>query len=149
MEKTKKIKVFIDTNIIISGTFFKGNEAKLLSLFDIELYTCDIVIEEAKEVVRRKLKYLGAETLGVSLEKLENSFQGFTKIVTFAEYHNKINISQQYLSKEADSKVLAAVLYVNPDYFVTGDTDFYSEEISKIVNICKTKDLLRKINVET
>ena len=51
-------KIFIDANVIISGTFFEGNESKLISLEDLDLYTSDVVIEEVKDVAMRKFKSL-------------------------------------------------------------------------------------------
>ena len=35
---------------MISGTFFEGNESKLLSLEDVDLYTSDVVVKELKDV---------------------------------------------------------------------------------------------------
>ena len=43
-------KIFVDTNVVISGTFFEGNESKLLSLEDVDLYTSDVVVKELKDV---------------------------------------------------------------------------------------------------
>ena len=44
-------KIFVDTNVVISGTFFEGNESKLLSLEDVVLHTSDVVV---KELIRKE-----------------------------------------------------------------------------------------------
>ena len=38
-----KLRGFVDTNILLSGIFFEGNEAKILDLVEIELLTCEDV----------------------------------------------------------------------------------------------------------
>ena len=149
MEKNKRLKIFVDTNIIISGTFFSGNESKLLSLLDVDFCTCDVVIEETKEVVRRKLKSLGAETLTVALDKLEHTFRDFKEIIQFSKYQHKIEIAEQLIHKQKDIQILSAVMIANPDYFVTGDSDFFVENVIKLIEVYHTKQLLTKLGIKT
>ncbi len=40
-----RYKVFIDTNILLSGIFFEGNESKILDLVEIDLVTSEDVID--------------------------------------------------------------------------------------------------------
>jgi hypothetical protein len=46
-----KLKVFVDTNILLSGIFFEGNEAKILDLVEIELLTGEDVVDELRKSV--------------------------------------------------------------------------------------------------
>jgi predicted nucleic acid-binding protein len=51
-----RYRVFLDTNILISGIFFEGNESKVLDMVEIDLITCEDVVEELRKVVLKKLK---------------------------------------------------------------------------------------------
>ena len=44
-----------------------------------------------------------------------------------------------------DAEVLAAVLAVEPDYFVTGDGDFHAEEVSRRMEVVETTEALEEI----
>jgi predicted nucleic acid-binding protein len=44
-----------------------------------------------------------------------------------------------------DIPVLAAVLTVKPDFFLTGDAHFFTEKVRKAVPVMSTKDFLEKI----
>jgi putative PIN family toxin of toxin-antitoxin system len=54
---TGKLKVFLDTNVLVSGMVFAGNERKLLeAIIDgkLELVLSSDVIDEANEVLKKK-----------------------------------------------------------------------------------------------
>ncbi len=42
-----------------------------------------------------------------------------------------------------DQKILAAILFSKPDYFVTGDKHFYNEKVKTKVKIRKTREILK------
>lgn len=39
-----RYRVFLDTNILLSGIFFEGNESKILDLVELDLITSEDVI---------------------------------------------------------------------------------------------------------
>lgn len=43
-----RYKVFLNTNVLLSGIFFEGNEAKLLNVMEIDLITSEDVVRELK-----------------------------------------------------------------------------------------------------
>lgn len=54
--RRNKLRVFLDTNTIISGIFFSGDEEKLIELSEkgkLTLVVSDFVLEEIKEVAER------------------------------------------------------------------------------------------------
>lgn len=55
----KKQKIFVDSNVIISGTFFTGLESVVLRVADVDIISADICYEKVLEVVRRKFKISG------------------------------------------------------------------------------------------
>ena len=141
-------KIFIDANVIISGTFFEGNESKLISLEDADLYTSDVVIKEVKDVAMRKFKSLKIEDKRIALMEIERSLVDFEVIVKEKYYKRNIGRAKKLIRKEKDSKILAAVLAINPDYFVTGDKDFHNFKIKQLVPVRYTKEVLEDLGVK-
>lgn len=141
----KKLKIFLDTNILISGIFFHGLESTLLKIPDVLLITSDVNYQEVVEVVRRKFKKLHREILKIALEEVGKAFEDI-KIVSEREWKTRFKEADEFLSGN-DQKILAAVLFAEPDYFVTGDEDFHKPEIKKSVRVVKTRELLKELGV--
>ncbi len=140
------MKIFLDTNILISGIFFSGNESRLLSIPNIEFFTSDIALEELNEVVSRKFVSLKTGSKRIAYQEIANA-TGDIHIVSE-------RISAKYLKGAAalvkgtnDQKILAAVLHIKPDFFVTGDHHFHTAEIKRKVNIRRSTELLKELKI--
>lgn len=140
-------KIFVDTNILISGIFFKGNESKLLSIVDVDFFTSDTAVSELKEVVKRKFSSSKVENLRLALLETEIALGDFIKIVQEKEYRHKIRESKKIVRSKKDVKVLAAALASGAEYFVTGDKDFFTPEVRKRIKVLRTKELLRELSI--
>lgn len=139
-----KLKVFVDTNILLSGIFFEGNEAKILDLVEVELLTGEDVVDELRTVVKRKLKYLKERTFEIAFSETERALSDIM-IIPRAKYSQKIKEAEGLIVHKKDVLILAAVLYAKPDYFLTGDSHFFTEKIKNIVRVMTAKDFLDKI----
>jgi len=139
-----RLKVFLDTNILLSGIFFEGNEAKILDLVEIELVTSEDTVEELRKVVKKKLKYLKERTFEIALSETERVLSDIT-IISRSKYNHKIKEAKSLITHKKDVPILAAVLYVKPDYFLTGDAHFFTDRIKNIVNVFTAKDFLVKL----
>jgi putative PIN family toxin of toxin-antitoxin system len=139
-----RFKVFLDTNILLSGIFFEGNEAKILDLVEIELVTSEDVVEELRKVVKKKIKYLKERTFEIALSETERAISDIT-IISRSKYNHKIKEAERLITHKKDVAILAAVLYVKPDYFLTGDAHFYTDKIKSVVTVLTAKDFLAKI----
>ena len=62
-----RYRIFLDTNILISGIFFEGNESKISDMVELDLITSEDVVDELKKITKKKLKYLGGRTLEIAL----------------------------------------------------------------------------------
>lgn len=51
-----KYRVFVDTNILLSGIFFEGNEPMILDLMEVNLIASEDAVVELRKVVKKKLK---------------------------------------------------------------------------------------------
>jgi predicted nucleic acid-binding protein len=75
VEEDQEVRIFADTNVLISGIFFTGNESHLLSLPSIELFTSDVAVMELREVVSRKFASLKVESKRIAFQEVGKAFQ--------------------------------------------------------------------------
>lgn len=143
MKKT----IFVDTNILLSGIFFRGNEAKLLSTLNVELITSDTVIQEIGKVAQIKFKPLKVESRRIALQEIDNSLRDISKIIKKSVYSRKIREAQRLVAGKEDAKILAAVLATEPDYFITGDKHFHTKKVKERVRVRHTRDILRELKL--
>jgi len=136
--------VFLDTNILLSGIFFDGNESKILDVVELNLVTSEDVVDELRRAVRKKLKYLTARTIEIALAETEKALSDIV-IVPRAKYGHKLRVAETLMKYRKDIPILAAVLYIKPDYFLTGDMHFSTNQIKKIVNVINARDFLSRI----
>jgi predicted nucleic acid-binding protein len=139
-----KYKVFIDTNILLSGIFFDGNESRILDMVELDLLTAEDVADELRIVVKKKLKYLKERTLEIALAETEKAFTDIS-IIPRPMYGHKLKQAATLMSHKKDIPILAAVLYSRPDFFLTGDSHFFTDKVRSIVNVLTAKELLSKI----
>ena len=139
-----RYRVFIDTNILISGIFFEGNESRILDMTEIGLITSEDVVNELRRVTTKKLKYLGERPLEVALSELERALSDI-EIVPKTKYSKKMRLAEQLVKHKKDVPILAAVLAVTPDYFITGDAHFFTEKVKSVVNVKRAKEFLSEL----
>jgi predicted nucleic acid-binding protein len=139
-----RYRVFLDTNILLSGIFFEGNESKILDLVELDIITGEDVINELQRVIRKKLKYLKERTFEIALAETEKALSDIT-IIPRLKYNHKIKEAEGLITYKKDIPILAAVLYCDPDYFLTGDSHFFTEKIKNVVKVMTAKDFLYKI----
>ena len=141
----KRLRLFLDSNVIISGLFFSGPESALLKQHELDFITSDVNYNEILDVVKRKFKSLNISVLKYALEKIDEAFIDID-IVYERDWKTTLDIAAKYL-KGNDQKILAAGLYAKPDYFVTGDRDFHRNEIKNLVNTINTRMLMKKLKI--
>ncbi|HCC69449.1 MAG TPA: hypothetical protein DEP99_06150 [Nitrospiraceae bacterium] len=139
-----RYRVFLDTNVLLSGIFFEGNESRILDLVELDLATSEDAVNELRRVIEKKLKYLKERTLEIALSETEKALSDVV-IIPRAKYSHKIKEAQTLIKHKKDVPILAAVLYTKPDYFLTGDSHFFTGKIKSILNVVTTKDFLAKI----
>jgi predicted nucleic acid-binding protein len=136
-----KPRVFLDTNVLLSGIFFAGNESKILDLIEVELVTCEDVVEELRAVVMKKLKYLKERTLEIAIAEMDRALSDLA-VIEKSEYAGGLRAARRLISHKNDVPILAAVLAVKPDCFLTGDSHFFSDKIMEVVNVMTAKEFL-------
>lgn len=140
--------VFLDSNVLLSGTFFHGNESKLLASLHVKLITCDVVIAEVLTVARRKFLSFRLSHPEIALRELVHSFRNLDRILMESDYRSHLSPAKTLVRGLADAKILAAVLAAKPDYFVTGDRHFHTPVVRSRVPIRSTTELLRALRLK-
>lgn len=142
-----RYRVFLDTNILLSGIFFEGNESKILDIVELDLITSEDVVDELHEVARKKLKYLKERTFEIALAETEKALSDIV-IIPRAKYSYKIKEAEKLITHRKDIPILAAVLYATPDYFLTGDSHFDEDRIKDKTAVMSAKEFLAFIRKE-
>jgi len=135
-------RVAIDTNTLVSGLFFKGNERVLLNRCidrKIKLILSEDVIEETRNIINRKFsnfkELIIANTLfQVILQKSE--------IIKRDDYREKIDSAKRIVRDMQDSPIIAFILHSRPDFFISGDDDILALEDRFDTKIIRTKEFL-------
>ena len=108
------MKVFLDTNVLVSGFATRGLCADVIRLVlaEHELITADVVLNELKRVLKHKIQLPGEQ---------------IQEILTFLESQTvqpkPISPSSIPARDEDDKWVLASALAAKADVLVTGDKD--------------------------
>jgi len=111
---------------------------------ELNLVTSEDAVDELRRVVRKKLKYLTSRTIEIALAETEKALSDIV-IVPKAKYSHKLREAESLIKYRKDIPILAAVLYIEPDYFLTGDMHFFTDQIKKIVNVINARDFLSRI----
>jgi len=140
---TGKPRVFLDTNVLISGIIFPGNERKLLdAIIDgkLELVLSDDVIEETNEALSRKFpKQVVLFPLLLNMVKHEE--------ISKRAYKDFEKRCSGLIGDKKDVPVLAAAAVSKADYLVTGDKTVLALKKVKTTKIIRAGKLLNKLGV--
>ena len=135
------MRVFVDTNIIISAILFPSGKTARVFSYLLEKHTVIIssyTKKECEEVFKRKFP-LKRELLGIF-------FDG----ISFEEFNSPNKIDEKQYPKIRDIKdlpVLVSAILSDSDILITGDKDFEDVKIDKPLIFTPTKyfDLIEEI----
>lgn len=138
------MRIFLDTNIIISGIVFQGPERELLriiSLYRHQLILTNYILAEIMDVMHRKFPDKEA-----AIEAILAAFN--------VEWIPNPSVTEvrDAASKTRDRKdavVLATVVMAKPDLFVSGDLDFHTPDVVALVKTRTTQAALEILRVRS
>lgn len=140
---TGKPRVFLDTNALVSGMVFAGNERKLLdAIIDekLEFVLSADVIEEVNAVLERKFpKHAVLFPLFLRLMKYEK--------ISKSAYKGSGKLYAKLAKDEVDALILAAAATSKADYLVTGDKKLLTLKRVGDVEIIQTWKLLKRLKI--
>jgi putative PIN family toxin of toxin-antitoxin system len=132
-------RVFVDSNVLISGIVFKGNEGELIRRATgglIRLVIAEFVLLETRRVLGNKFpQYLpGLDWL---LSKIE------WELVPEPS-PRLLSIAAGVLRDPDDVPVLASILMSKPDVALTGDKDLLTDEVKAVAPMCTCAEYLQR-----
>lgn len=139
-----RYKLFLDTNILISGIFFEGNESKILEMTELDLLCSEDVVDELKEVTKKKIKYLGERTLEIALSEIDKALYDM-RILPKSEYKKLFSKAEKLITHKKDIPVLAAALYAKVNYLLTGDMHFFTDRVKSVIKVRTAHQFLDEI----
>lgn len=113
MEK-RKVRVVLDTNIIISAIISAGKPREILELVLQEKLigvTSEVLISELLEILSKKFRY--------AIDQLEEVKNGLKETFVCVSPQNELDVVRD----RDDNRVLEAAVEGNCSYIVTGDKD--------------------------
>jgi len=136
----RNIRAFLDSNTILSGLLFEGNESALLELGRIKaitLVTNQYVIAEVTQVLHRP-------EFNLTEEEIAGLLRYLNVCLTILEPPSKETIREHHdmLNDKKDIPVALGANQSKADYLVTGDKEL--QKLSEI-QVITTRHLLEKI----
>jgi len=133
----KKRSYFLDSNVIVSGVVWDGNERRILELGssqEIELVTCSYVLSEMERALS-KLGYSPTRIIEVLI-----FLRGFVRITDPTE--NEIREYWTVLPDKSDVPILAAAIK-SKGILVTGDKRF-AKKAGRYVSVESASDIVER-----
>ncbi len=137
-----RIKLVLDTNTIISGLLFRGNEFKLLEAIEAgkaSLFMTKEILQEIDKVLHyeRLEKYILKS--GLSVERLLEKVISFSNII----FGHKTNV--KICRDPTDNKFLECAEIADVRYLVSGDDDLLSLKKYEQIEIITTREALNLV----
>lgn len=134
--------IFVDTNVLISGLLYRGNEAKVLELAldgKIKLVISKQVVDETKRAL--------IEKFGLKASLSETVLESWSKIAQIAEAPRDVDERFKHLMGAKDAPILAAAVKSGAECILMGDRGFHREEIKRLIDVLTAKQFLGKLKV--
>jgi len=122
----ERVSVVLDTNVLVSGLNFEGNENRILILFYrgvIAVYFSPFILQELRTVLEKKFRW-EKDRVNVLLRKIND-----LGIIV----NPTCNISV-IRTKKDDNRILECAVEARVDYLITGDTK-HLQPLKKIERI--------------
>jgi uncharacterized protein len=130
-----KIKAVLDTNVVISGIFWKGAPFQILDAWQNRRFLVIIsppILSEYRRVLDEMTKQRSIPVLGSILEIIE----------LHSEMVTPVRFPEHVCSDPNDDKFLEAALAARADYVVTGDAALLKVKNHQGIQIVKPRQFL-------
>jgi len=140
-----KVKAVFDTNILISGLLFKGNESQLLEFVEsggIELFISAELAAELENV----LDYPRiVKVLILRQKNKEKCLLTVANIASLVEPRVRVDVT----ADGNDNRVLECAVEAGAEYVVSGDSHLLDIKSYKGVRVVSSKEMLRILGVKS
>ena len=128
------MRVVLDTNVLISGLFWKGPPRQIIDLaiaHKVEVIISSEILTELEAVLY--------EDFALPYEKIEEIIRD---VLSYSYSVVATNVTIKGLRDLKDTKIIACALSLNADYIVTGDKDLLVIKEYKGIHIVSPKSFL-------
>lgn len=135
--KSNALRVFVDSNILVSAVLSESSVASKLLTLLIEqhrLIICSYSITEVSKVIQRKFP------------KIIPKWDKFLTTLEFEIAYTPSDLSTlkvPYIRDPKDLPILVSAMVAQPDIIITGDLDFHTPEIQEHFTIMTPGDFLK------
>ncbi len=133
------MKVTLDTNVLISATFWSGDSYKIMKLIydkKIKLVLSDEILKEYFDVIKRDEIVEKVENKGLIIAEIIDSIIQVCEMVKPIE---KVDILKD---DPDDNKILECAIAGNSDYIVSQDKDLLELKEFRGIKIVNPKEIL-------
>jgi len=132
------MKVVADTNVLISGLFWEGNERKLLKMFKTEELANVIspqIIDELEDVLSRK-------KFNLTKKEIESAVE---QVFSFSRFVHPVFESDAVKQDISDNRILECAVSGNADYIISGDKHLLDLKEYEGIKILNAKTFLSNV----
>jgi putative PIN family toxin of toxin-antitoxin system len=136
-EKNNALRVFVDSNILISAVLSKASISSQL---------IHLLIEEHHIMI---CSYSLTEVSRVISDKFPDQIAAWDKFLSTLEFELTYTptdlsaVRTPYIRDEKDKPILLSAMIAQPDVLVTGDQDFHTPEIQEYFAVYTPADFIR------
>ena len=137
------MKITLDTNVLISATFWKGNSDKIIEKVekkDIELILSKDIIEEFARVLKYKEIQEKVKNKNLEMKRTVEKIISISKIIEPAE---KLEVVEE---DPDDNKFLECAKSGKVDFIVSGDNHLLKLKEFEGMKIITPKEFIKTIN---
>jgi len=130
------VRVVIDTNVLISATFWTGKPKQLLNKVrhgEVTFLTSEILLDELKEVLVREDK-----PFKLSEEEAERVVTEMRDLAEIAQTHSRVTVCQD----EKDNRVLECAIDGRAECIISGDRHLLELKSFQGVKVITVADFL-------
>ncbi len=131
------IKTVLDTNILVSASFWKGNPYQITLLAaegKIQLFSSAELMEEFSGILKRDFK--------LTEHQIQDRVNTFLEIITLIKPKTPLNEIKQ---DQTDNKILEAAIEAGAEYIVSGDRHILELKEFRGIKIVKPKQFMENM----
>jgi len=132
------MRIVLDTNVLISGIFWKGNESRVLKKCqarDVENYISMDIFEEF-------IRVLVQQKFGLTEEEIDVTVSMVASFSTFIESKKRFDIVKE---DPGDNKFLECAYGANAEFLISGDKHLLTLKRFKGTEILSAREFLKEI----
>lgn len=134
------MKVVLDTNVLISGIFWKSNEARVLKKCQMEtLQNCI-----SKEILNEFIRVISYPKFGHPENEIDAATNMIIKFSTFFKPRRRVQIIKK---DPTDNKFLECAYEAGAKYIISGDEHLIALGTFEDVQILNAKTFLSKVKL--